>query len=712
MRTFVVFSLLFLLFSSCKQESSPSEVISQAGPRAKKVDFEFKNFDDIRKDPYNWISNKEDSAVIQLLEQENAFVEEKLSHTKAIQDEIYKELTSRIDQKFESLPVKRNGYWYYVRYDEGNEYPYYCRKKETLDAPEEIILNVNEMSKGYAIFRLYEYFISPDNQTVAYLVDTSGDRRNTLFFKNLATGQLLSDQVSDCSDGGAWANDSKTFFYCLNDKTVRGYRIMRHQLGAAVQNDPEIYIDRDSTFSVFVNRSSDDRFIFVGSYSTTSSEFWFLDADKPTNSIKVVQPRQKGLEYQAESYYGSDFYIYNNHNATNFKVSTAPIRNPVLANWKDVVPHQEDVLVNGFEVLQDYILVQERTQALDKVKIIDRKSGTSSYIDFGEEAYTASMYLSTDEFNTDSIRYNYSSLTTPNSIYGYNLKTSEKKLLKQNKVGGGFDSQLYETRRLWATAQDGTQIPISIVYRKDKFKQDGNNPCLQYAYGSYGSSSMPGFRSNIFSLLDRGFVYAIAHIRGGQEMGRKWYEDGKLLKKKNTFTDFIDCSTYLIDNKYTSSEGLFAMGGSAGGMLMGAITNMAPDLYKGIVAYVPWMDVITDMTNPDLPLTTLEYDEWGDPNKKEYYDYMLSWSPYDNVKPADFPAILATGGVNDTQVPYFSPAKWVQKIRENNTGNELVLFKCNMDAGHAGASGRFASQKETSLVYAFILDQVNPKLVD
>ncbi len=700
-----LFLLFFILpFCGCRQQAATD--IAAGPPAAKKAAHAFTEFGAAREDPYYWLNDPTDPEVIQHLEAENAYCEQQLAHTKALQDELYEELVARIEQKFESLPIKRNGYWYYVRYEEGNEYPFYCRKKGSLDAAEEVLLDVNEMARGHKTYRLFQYSASPDNRILAFLVDTTGGRRNTLYFKDLESGELLPDRVSDCSYDGAWANDSRHFFYTLNDKTVRGYRVMRHRLGAGPEQDAEIYIEPDSTFEAGLSRSWDGRYIFVSSASTTSSEFWFLDAGQPEGPLKVVEPRRKGLEYNVESYTGREFHIYNNHQARNFKISSAPANAPGMANWKDVVPHNPDVYINGFTVREKYLLVQERSQALDKIRVISRQSGESYYVDFGEEVYTANMYGPTDEFSSDSIRYNYQSPATPQSTFGYNLSSRERKLLKQQKVGGGFDGSLYETKRLWATAADGTQVPLSIVYRRDKFRQDGGNPCLLYAYGSYGSSSMPYFRSDVISLLDRGFVYAIAHIRGGQEMGRQWYEDGKLMKKKNTFTDFIDCGQYLVDKQYTSTEGLFAMGGSAGGMLMGAVANMRPDLFKGIIAEVPWMDVISDMRNPDLPLTTLEYEEWGNPYEKEAYDYMLSWSPYDNVKPADYPAILATGGLNDTQVLYHNPAKWVQKIRENNTGTEPVLFKCNMGAGHAGESGRFESQKETAMIYAFMVDQV------
>jgi len=703
MNSRLLFLLLLTALAACQEKSTHSARLEP--PTAKKVDHTFTEFDQTRVDPYYWISERENEEVIDLLEEENAYTEEMMAHTQKLQDELYEELVARIEKKYESLPTKENGYWYYVRYEEDNEYPYYCRKKESLDAEEEIVLNVNEMAEGFDLYRLFQFFVSPNNQYVAFLVDTAGDRRNTLYFKDLETGEILPDQVPNCSYAGAWAADNSTFFYSQNDQTVRSYKVLRHTLGSSVEEDVELFHEPDSTFSLGINRSFDDRFIFIASFSSASTEYWYLPAGQPTADLTLIQPRKDSLEYEVDAYFDNQFYILHNNEAKNFMISTAPIDQPGLANWTELVAHQPSVLLNNYTVREQYLILQERTKALDNIHVIDRQTGQDYYVDFGEEVYTANMFSPTDEYDSDSIRYNYQSLTTPSSTFGYNLSSQEKQLLKQVKVGGGFDGELYETKRLWVKARDGIEVPVSIVYRKDLFKQDGSNPCLLYSYGSYGFSTMPYFRSDVISLLDRGFIYALAHIRGGQEMGREWYDDGKLLNKKNTFNDFIDCAEFLIDEQYTSTEGLFAMGGSAGGMLMGAITNMRPELFKGIIAAVPWMDVITDMFNTDLPLTTLEYDEWGDPNKKAYYDYMLSWSPYDNVKKADYPAIFATGGLNDTQVPYFSPAKWVQKVRAHHTGETPVLFKCEMGAGHGGKSGRFESQEETAMIYAFIIDQ-------
>ncbi|MDX2045147.1 MAG: S9 family peptidase [Chitinophagaceae bacterium] len=684
----------------------------QAGliaPVAKKQSKEFTEHGNTRTDDYFWLSNPADSNVINHLKSENAYTEATMKHTDGLQKKLYDELVARIEQKYESLPTKENGYWYYSRYDEDKQYPYYCRKKETTSAPEEIYMDVNEMAKGHQIYLVRGRAASRDNNWMAYAIDTNGSRRSVSYFKNLVTKELSPESIPNTSGSFAWANDHKTVYYTTNDHTVRSYKVMRHVVGTDPKNDEEIYTEKDSTYVVYLSPSKDNRYIFIYISSTTTAEARYLDANNPRASAVVIQPRQRDLLYYPSYYEGDVFYIYNNKDAKNFKLSKTAVAKPGIPGWTDVIPASDTALLENAEVLKDYIVAQQKINGLTQIKVINRKDNSSYYVNFGENAYVANMSTATDAYELDSIRYNYTSLTTPGTDYSSNLATKQKTQLKQQKVGGGFDASKYETQRIWARATDGKMVPVSIVYRKDGFKKDGSSPMLLYSYGSYGSNSDPYFNSSVISLLDRGFVYGIAHIRGGQEMGRAWYEDGKLLKKKNTFTDFVDCAQLLVNEKYTSADKLFANGVSAGGMLMGAITNLRPDLFKGILAEVPWMDVITDMFNPDLPLTTTEYDEWGDPHKKEYYDYMLSWSPYDNVKKTAYPAIFATGGLNDTQVPYYSPAKWVQRIRENNTGSNPVLFKCNMGAGHGGESGRFERQKLTALKYAFILDQLGKK---
>jgi len=678
-------------------------------PRAKKAPKEFVEFGNKRIDDYFWLSNRSDSSVIQHLRAENAYTEAMLKHTEGLQKTIYDELVARIEQKYESLPSRENGYWYNIRYEEGKQYPLYCRRKGERTATEEIFLDVPSMAAGHQIYIVRGYTVSPGNSWLAYGIDTSGNRRSSLYLKNLATSVMSPEVIPNTSGNYEWGNDNKTLFYVENDHTVRAYRVMRHTLGTDPATDREVYREADSTFGVGLSSTRDHKYIFIASGSTLTSEWRYFPADRPDEAPVTVQPRQHDVLYGLDDHEGDQFYIYTNKDAKNFKLVRAPIRNPTMKNWQDVIPHRADALLQRAVVFTDYIVGQQRLGGLTQILVIDRKKRQSHYVEFKEQAYVANMSAATDAYDLDSIRFSYSSLTTPRSEYMYNLATGERALLKRDKVEGGFDGSLYETGRITATAGDGVKVPISYVYRKSLFKKDGSNPMLLYAYGSYGSTMEPYFNSSVISLLDRGFAYGIAHIRGGQEMGRQWYEDGKLLKKKNTFADFIACAEYLVDQKFTSKVRLFANGGSAGGMLMGAITNMRPDLFRGILAEVPWMDVITDMENPDLPLTTLEYDEWGNPAIKEQYDYLLTWSPYDNVKDEAYPAIFATGGLNDTQVPYFSPAKWVAKVREHNRGKNPVLFKVNMGAGHSGESGRFERQKLTAMKYAFMLDLVGGK---
>ena len=662
-----------------------------------------------RTDDYYWLNNPSDSNVINHLKQENLYVDNYMKHTEELQKKIYDEIVARIPGRDESLPVKRNGFWYYSRFEEGKQYPYYSRKKETTTAGEEIILDVPALAKNHQIYIVRGWSVSTDNQQLAYGIDTAGDRRSILYFKNLSTGQVYPEVINNTSGSYAWANDNKTFYYVANDHTVRPYKVMRHTLGTDKNADTEIYTETDSTYRIELSKPKNNKYIFIHSTSTNTSEDRYLDPNNNNTSPVIIQPRTNNIEYNTDYFEGNVFHIYTNKDAKNFRFVTAPVNKPSVENWKDVIPSNDKAFLQNAEVLKDYYVAQTKENGLTQIKIFDRKNKKWKNVNFGEEDYVADMYMATDNYESDSIRYYFTSLKTPGSEYLYNLQTGGKKLLKQQKPGKNFNPGLYTTKRLWSTSSDGTKVPVSLIYRKDKFKKDGNNPLLLYAYGSYGYDSDPYFNSAVISLLDRGISFAIAHIRGGQEMGRDWFEQGRLLHKKNTFSDFTDAAQFLVNEKYTSPDKLFANGVSAGGMLMGAITNMRPDLFRGVLAEVPWMDVITDMYNTDLPLTTLEYDQWGDPNKKEYYDYMLTWSPLDNVKPAKYPAIFATGGLNDTQVPYFSPAKWVAKVRENNQGNNPVLFKVNMGAGHGGESGRYERQKLTALKYAFILDQLGWK---
>jgi len=694
------FPVFFVLLGNCYLAAQPQP------PITKKETKIFNEHGNQRADDYFWLNNRNDTNVINHLKAENVYTEAFLKPTGELQRTLYDEIVGRIEQKYESLPSKENGYWYYVRFENGKQYPNNYRRKGVMTAKEELLLDVNELSAKYKIYLLRDWSVSRTNDVLAYAVDTAGDRRSIVYIKNLKTGELFPEKISNTSANIVWANDPNTMYYVLNDPTVRPYKVMRHHLGSDPAEDVEVYSEKDSTYGVSLSTSRDNHYIFINSGSTTTNEVRYLDANEQKAKPILIQQRVKDLLYSPTDAVGNLFYIRTNLEAKNFKLVTAPIARPLKENWKDLIGHKPGALLQRTEILKNYIVVQRKENGLNKITIINRKNNSSRSIDFGNAAYVANFALPTDEYNSDSIRYSYTTITSPNAQYEYNLATGQKKLLKQDKVGGNYDPSLYTAIRVWAIASDGTKIPVSLAYKRSMLRKDGSNPLYLYAYGSYGASSEPFFNSSIISMLDRGFVYAIAHIRGGQELGREWYENGKLLKKKNTFTDYIDVAQYLVHEKYTSADRIVANGGSAGGMLMGAITNMRPDLFRVVIAEVPWMDVITDMFDASLPLTTLEYDEWGDPNKKEYYDYMITWSPLDNVRRAKYPSIFATGGLNDTQVPYFSPAKWVAKVRENNIGDNPVLFKVNMGAGHGGESGRFERQKLIAMKYAFALNQL------
>jgi oligopeptidase B len=627
-----------------------------------------------------------------------------MAHTKDFQEELFNEIVGRIKQTDMSVPFKDQGYYQYTRYEEGYEYPIYCRKEGSLDAEEEIILNVNEMAKGYDFFSVAGYSTSSNNNLIAYGVDTISRRLYTLYFMDLATGKVLEDKILNTSGRAAWANDNKTVFYALKDTTtLRPYKIMKHVLGTDVSEDKVMFTEEDETFNIFVYKTKSKKYLMIASAQTLSTEFRYLGADRPDGDFQIIQPRKRDLEYSVD-HYQDKFYILTNWDAKNFRLMETPVDKTSQENWTEVIPHREDVLLQGMEIFKNFLVLGERKNGLTQIHLIKWTDMSEHYLEFGEEAYMAYISTNTD-FDTNLLRYSYTSLTTPRSIYDYDMVTREKKLLKRQEVVGDFDPENYVTERHFATARDGTKVPISLVYRKG-LEKDGDNPLLLYGYGSYGSSMDPSFRSDRLSLLDRGFVFAIPHIRGGSEMGRWWYEDGKLLKKKNTFYDFIDCGDYLVEQKFTSPDKMFAMGGSAGGLLMGAVVNIRPDLWKGVIADVPYVDVITTMLDTSIPLTTGEFDEWGNPQDKEYYDYMLSYSPYDQVEAKDYPAMLVTTGYHDSQVQYFEPAKWVAKLRVMKTDDNPLIFHINMEAGHGGVSGRFKQYRETALVYAFVLDLV------
>ncbi|WP_034238780.1 S9 family peptidase [Aquimarina atlantica] len=660
--------------------------------------------DDVRVDNYFWLNDRENQEVIDYLERENAYNDKMTAHTKKFREHLFEEMKSRIKEDDSSVPYKLNGYWYLTRFEKGKDYPIYSRKKESLDAEEEILFDCNKEAEGHSYYRLSGLSISPDNKLAAFGVDTVSRRKYTIRIKNLVTGEIYPETIETTTGGSTWATDSKTLFYTKKDnETLRSNKIYRHVLGTSVSDDVEIYNEKDDTFSTFVYKTKSKKYLVIGSSSTLTSEYRILRADDPTGEFKIFQPRIRGVEYGI-AHYDDHFYVLTNADeATNFKLMKVPEDNTAKENWRDVIPHRKDVLLEDVEIFKEYLVISERNNGLNKINI-KRWDGTANYyLPFDNETYTA--YVSTNpDFDTKSLRYSYNSLTTPNSVIDFDMESKEKEVKKEQEVlGGKFDKSDYISERVWATAGDGTRIPISLIYKRG-LQKDRSNPLLQYGYGSYGSTIDPYFSTARLSLLDRGFIYAIAHIRGSEYLGRSWYEDGKLLKKKNTFTDFIDCSKSLIAQGYTSANHLYAMGGSAGGLLMGAIVNMAPELYNGVVASVPFVDVVSTMLDDSIPLTTGEYDEWGNPNEEEYYTYMKSYSPYDNVVAQEYPNMLVNTGLHDSQVQYWEPAKWVAKLRELKTDKNLLLLHTNMEAGHGGASGRFEALKEVAEEYAFLLD--------
>jgi oligopeptidase B len=659
---------------------------------------------DVRMDNYFWLNDRENPEVIEYLNKENDYYNQMTASTKEFQSELFEEMKGRIKEDDESVPYLYNGYYYITRYEKGKDYPIYSRKKGSLDAAEEIMFNCNEMAEGQKYFQLGGVSISNDNQLAVFCTDVIGRRIYTLQIKNLITGEILTDKVEQTTGNAVWANDNKTIFYTKQDeKTLRPDKVYKHKVGVDTAKDELVYFEKDDTFNVSVSKSKSKKYITIASGSTLTDEYQTILADQPDSKFKVFQKRVRGLEYSI-SHYGDSFYIVTNKDkATNFKLMKVDEANTSKDNWVDLIPHRDDVLIEGIDIFKDYLVVSERSNGLNKIRIMPWSGEGEYYLPFDIETYTC--YTTTNvDFDTDILRYGYQSLATPSSVIDFNMKTKTKDVKKEQQVlGGKFDKNNYTEERVWATATDGTKVPISMVYRKG-IKKDGKNPLLLYAYGSYGMSMDPYFSTTRLSLLDRGFVYAIAHIRGGEDLGRQWYEDGKLLKKKNTFTDFIDCSKYVIAENFTSAEHLYAEGGSAGGLLMGAIVNIAPELYNGVIAQVPFVDVMTTMLDDSIPLTTGEYDEWGNPNIKKYYDYMRSYSPYDNVKAQDYPNMYVSTGLHDSQVQYWEPAKWVARLRVTKTNDKQLFLDTNMDAGHGGASGRFEALKEVAKEFAFLLD--------
>jgi oligopeptidase B len=669
-------------------------------PQVKKIPHKLEIHQDVRIDNYYWLNDKENSDVIKYLEDENAYTAKKLSSTEALQENLYKEMKSRIKEEDQSLPTKKDDYYYYTRFEEGSQYPIYCRKYKTLDSEEEIFLDVNELAKGYEYFNVGNYALNNDQSILAYSVDIKGRRIYDIFFKNLKTGKLLDDKILEVTGSAVFAQDDYLFYTDKNKATLRSDRVYLHKVGEKQNQDSQIYFEEDDTYHVEVSKSKTKDFIYITSSHKTSNEVRMIPANKPLSVPKVFHKREAQLEY-SPIHAKDKFYILTNYQAKNFRIMEVGLEETNKENWREVIAHNPNILIQDVDVSKDYLILAEVENGLDKINIINRKSLQSFYLQAKEEVYTA--YIGSNyDYESAILRYGYQSMTTPSSIYDYDIKNQREELKKQQEVLGGFKKEDYLTKRIFVKSHDDKKIPVSMVYHKNT-KINSENPLLLYGYGSYGYSIPPSFSSNRLSLLNRGFIFAIAHIRGGSEMGRSWYEDGKMLNKKNTFKDFISVGKYLVSNNYTSNKHLYAYGGSAGGLLMGAVINMEPELFNGVISAVPFVDVLTTMLDDTIPLTTSEYNEWGNPNEIKYYNYIKSYCPYSNIEAKAYPNILVTTGLHDSQVQYFEPAKWVAKLRELKTDKNLLLMKTQMEAGHSGATGRFKALKEVALDYAFLL---------
>ncbi|HAE66673.1 MULTISPECIES: S9 family peptidase [Sphingobacterium] len=661
--------------------------------------------DDTVQDDYYWMidyfkKGEKSQEVIDYLEEENNYTNLMLQDTEDLQESLFHELKSRIKEKDESVPYYKNGYFYYSRTEEGKQYFKFCRKKGTLEGEEEVLLDVDQLAEGHAYYTAKGFSVSPDNRLLAFSVDTVSRREYTIFIKNIETGEIYPDQIKNTEGAAIWGNDNRTLFYTAkNPVTLLSEKIMRHTLGGDPAADVLVYEEKDNTNYIGVGKSKNGKYVMINSEGTLSSEIWLLNADSPQSEFRIFQPRIQDVLYSVVAL-EDRFLILTNDGAINFRIMQCPLDRTDRSHWQPFIDHRPDVLVSDIEEFKDFLAIAERKNGLTQLAIYNLKSQHQHYLDFGEVAYTVYPGINV-EYNSDKLRYGYTSLVTPSSVYEYDMAKQKKILLKQQEILGGYDQTAYITERVFATARDGVQVPISIVYKKGT-KLDGSAPLLQYAYGSYGASMDPTFSSNRLSLLDREFIYALAHIRGGEEMGRQWYEDGKMMHKMNTFYDFVDCGKYLIDQHYCMPEHLYAQGGSAGGLLMGVIANIAPEQYHGIIAQVPFVDVVNTMLDDTIPLTTNEYDEWGNPNEKEAYYYMKAYSPYENIEAKEYPNLLVTTGLHDSQVQYFEPAKWVAKLRATKIGDAVLLLKTDMDYGHGGASGRFDYLKEIALEYAFL----------
>lgn len=691
--------LIIFIAVSCQQSQKLSPPVAKTIAHVDTFHHEAWN------DNYHWIREQNDPEVIAYLNEENKYTDAMLQPQQPLRDKLYKEMLARIKETDMSVPYKLDSFYYYSRTEEGKDYSIQCRKKNNMNAPEEIILDENEDAKKFSYYELGEFEPSPDHRFLAYSVDTSGGVNYNFYFKDMQTGEYLPEMIRN-SGSLIWANDNKTIFYTINDEANRAYRVYRHELGSDLKNDALVYEESDEEFSLGVNKSKSKEFIFIDCRSTLSSEVWYLNANKPTGKFQVITPREENHEYSVDQY-KEKFYIVTNWSAKNFRLMATPITKTTKVNWKEIIPPREKILLMDVEIFNDYLVVQEREEGLLKIRTIRWADKKENYLKFPETVYSAYVGFNPD-FNTSQLRYSYNSFTTPYTVYEYDMSSQKQTLLKQQEVMVGFKAEDYQSERIYAKAQDGIMVPVSLVYKKG-FQKNGNNPCLLYSYGAYGSSSDVYFSSENLSLLDRGFVYAIAHIRGGEEMGRQWYEDGKLLHKKNTFTDFIAAAEKLVEDKYTTKDKLVITGMSAGGLLMSAVLNIRPDLFKAAVVEVPFTDVINTMMDASIPLTTLEYDEWGNPNEKEYFDYMKSYSPYDNVKAQNYPSILVRTSLNDAQVRYFEPTKWVAKLRSLKTDTNPLVLRIDMTSGHGGPSGRYTEIKELAYHYAFMLWELGIK---
>ena len=676
-------------------------------PIPKKVTKILKKFDTVRRDNYFWLKNRENKDVISHLKKENEYFEKMTSHTNKFQNKIFREIKGKIKEDDESVPYFFNGYWYITKYKKNKNYPIYIRKKNTLNSKEELIFDCNELSKGYTFFNLSNFSVSPNNKFVAFSTDTKSRRLYTIRIKNLVTGQILNKSIPNCSGSMAWANDNSTLFYVKRElKTLRSHKIYKTSLKSKSNKDKLVFYEKDPTFYVNISKSKSGSYIVSCSYSTLTTEYRILDSNSPEKNFRLFSKRKRGLEYTV-SHYGSYFYIITNKkDCYNYKLMRTSIDKTDIVNWTTVIEHRDDILLESIDIFKNYLVISQRVNGLTKIKIKNWNKKNEYYLEFNSETYSIQTFNNID-FDTDFLRYSYNSLNEPVQIVDFNMKTKKRIIRKEQKVNDEkFKKENYVTERKWAKAKDGVLIPISIIYKKG-IKKNSKNPLLIYGYGSYGHTIDPYFSVSRLTLLDRGFIFAIAHVRGSEYMGRKWYFDGKLLNKMNTFTDFISCTNFLISKKYTSKKKCYAYGGSAGGLLMGAIINLAPKLYNGIIAAVPFVDVVTTMLDETIPLTTSEYDEWGDPNKKKYFEYIYSYSPYDNITKVNYPNILVTTGFYDSQVQYWEPAKWVAKLRDNNDGKNVILFSINMNSGHGGASGRYDSIKDTAKEYAFLFELEN-----